>query len=114
MSVQYFVTGATSGLGGSVLKTLLAHVDSSTVVASSSNAEVESQFTEKGIQFRQANYDDSESLKKAFRGVVKLFFVSSPERNNEKRSKQHENVINAAKEASVGHVRGNLIISHSS
>jgi uncharacterized protein YbjT (DUF2867 family) len=109
MSVQYLVTGATSGLGGSVLRTLLAYAGNSNVVASSSRASAEPQFTEKGIQFRQADYDDSEMLKKAFKGVEKLFFVSSPEHDNEKRSMQHKNVINAAKEIGVGHVSQNLL-----
>jgi uncharacterized protein YbjT (DUF2867 family) len=101
---QYLITGATGGLGGIILSHLLAKLPSSGVIASSSRPGAESQFTSKGILFRHADYDSPETLLKAFRGVDKLFFVSSNTYDNEKRTIQHRNVVEAAKAAGVGHV----------
>ncbi|KAI9802300.1 MAG: hypothetical protein M1833_001806 [Piccolia ochrophora] len=50
------------------------------------------------------DYNDPNSLEKAFSGVERLFFVSSSTFNNEQRIRQHANVIAAAKKVGVGQV----------
>ena len=45
-----------------------------------------------------------QSLERAFAGVANLLFVSSNTFNNDLRSRQHKNVINAAARVGVGHV----------
>ncbi|KAK2867902.1 hypothetical protein FQN49_003357 [Arthroderma sp. PD_2] len=105
--IKYLVTGASSGLGGSVLATLYKNVsDPSQVAAASSRAEtgLKLQQAYPGIQFRKLDYNDPSSLVEALQGVERLFFVSSPEVNTEIRNKQHERVVAAAVEAGVGHV----------
>ncbi|KAK2749627.1 hypothetical protein FQN57_005849 [Myotisia sp. PD_48] len=106
-SIKYLVTGATSGLGGSILKTLYEHVpDPSTIAAASSRATSGEKLLQQypGIQFRMVDYDNADSLLSAFVGVERLFFVSSPEFDTSRRNRQHGNVVKAAKDAHVGHV----------
>lgn len=106
ITLKYLITGATGGLGAGVLEHLSKHLPNSDFAASSSRPEAAQKFEESGIQFRRADYNDTQSLEKAFEGVEKLLFVSSSTRtfDNELREKQHRNVIEAAKAAAVGHV----------
>ncbi|KAL9609554.1 MAG: hypothetical protein Q9167_005686 [Letrouitia subvulpina] len=57
-----------------------------------------------GVEIRLAQYDDLSSLRLTFEGIEKLFFVSSNTFDSEKRTKQHENVVQAAKETKVQHI----------
>lgn len=105
--VKYLVTGASSGLGGSVLATLYRNVsDPSQIAAASSRLETGQKLQQDypGIQFRRLDYNDPKSLVESLAGVERFFFVSSPEVNTEKRNKQHERVVKACVEAKVGHV----------
>ena len=102
--MKFLITGATGGLGKGVLSHLAKHVPGEDFAASSSRADAARQFEDDGIQFRHADYDDLDSLKKAFQDVEKLLFVSSSTFDNEKRTIQHGNVIAAAKTAGVRHV----------
>ncbi|EFR03545.1 hypothetical protein MGYG_06541 [Nannizzia gypsea CBS 118893] len=104
---KYLVTGASSGLGGSVLATLYQNIpDPSQIAAASSRFETGEKLQQAypGIQFRHLDYNDSKSLVEALQGVERFFFVSSPDVNTEKRNKQHEQVVKASIEAKVGHV----------
>ncbi|KAM5450196.1 hypothetical protein MaudCBS49596_004571 [Microsporum audouinii] len=105
--VKYLVTGASSGLGGSVLATLYKNIsDPSQLAAASSRPQtgLELQNAYPGIQFRCLDYNDPKSLVDALQGIERFFFVSSPEVNTEKRNRQHEQVVKASVEAKVGHV----------
>jgi NAD(P)H dehydrogenase (quinone) len=57
---------------------------------------------EKGITIIKGDYNDYNSLLKAFKGIEKLYFISSSDVEN--REKHHENVIKAAVESKVKHV----------
>ncbi|EEH35035.2 hypothetical protein PAAG_06082 [Paracoccidioides lutzii Pb01] len=106
-TANYLVTGSTSGLGASVLATLYKSVNNpAQIIASSSRAEAadELQKDYPGTQFRITNYDDLSGLENAFKGVERLFFVSTPTVDVTRRAQQHSNVIEAAKKATVGHV----------
>ena len=104
MAFKILVTGVTGGLGRSVLDTLLEHVPASSLAASSSNRSTAAILRNKGVEFRWVDYNVPESLQEAFKGVDKLFFVSTSEVNPEKRTKQHANVVEAAKAAGIKHV----------
>ncbi|KAI9739636.1 MAG: hypothetical protein M1834_006354 [Cirrosporium novae-zelandiae] len=104
MAIKYLITGATGGLGASILHHLSLQVAKADLVASSSRASAASQFEDVGIPFRQASYDNYTSLVNAFHDVEKLLFVSSPTMDNKQRERQHMNVIKAAKEAGVKHI----------
>ena len=56
---------------------------------------------EKGIEIRIGDYKYPESLEKSFKGVDRLYMVSSIGEANYPRSKQHLNVIEAAKKCNV-------------
>lgn len=112
MAPTILVTGVTGGLGASVLATLLNLVPVSTLAASSSNPSAAKVKVKEGVEVRLAQYDDLDSLRLAFEGIEKLFFVSSNTFDSVKRTKQHRNVLQAAKETKVQHVRMRLPISH--
>ncbi|RAH76731.1 NAD(P)-binding protein [Aspergillus japonicus CBS 114.51] len=102
--VQYLLTGVTGGLGAHVLEYFLAHVDPSTYAVASSNPAKAAEFTAQGLAFRTVNYDDPRTLATAFEEVENLFFVSSNTFDNERRRRQHQDVVDAAKRAGVKHI----------
>jgi NAD(P)H dehydrogenase (quinone) len=102
--IKYLITGATGGLGASIIGTLLTIVPASDIaISSSSPSNAESLLAKfPGTQFRVADYDKPETLDAAFAGVEKLFFVSG--NDFMKIVSQHGNVVEAAKKARIGHV----------
>lgn len=104
MPLKYLITGATGGLGEKVLAYFVANRPASEFAAASSRESNRKQFEDRGIAFRHANYDDPVCLESAFQDVENLLFVSTNVFDNEKRQKQHENFINAAKKVGVKHV----------
>lgn len=97
------VTGATGSYGAAAIDHLLAKgTDASDIAALVRNPEKATDLKAKGVEIRQGDYLDKDSLVKAFTGVDKLLFVSGSE--IETREAQHENVVKAAKEAKVGHI----------
>ncbi|KAJ5177607.1 uncharacterized protein N7500_000306 [Penicillium coprophilum] len=104
MTLKYLITGATGGLGAGVLSYLAANVPASEYAAASSKEENRKQFEDRGIAFRLASYDDPQTLETAFKDVENIFFVSTNTFDTEKRRKQHENFILAAKKMNVKHL----------
>ncbi|MCC6724231.1 MAG: SDR family oxidoreductase [Saprospiraceae bacterium] len=96
------VTGATGALGAATIDFLLEKTPASNIAALVRDEAKAAPLKEKGIEIRIGNYDDVPSMVKAFQGVDKLLFVSGSEIEN--RSEQHRNVVDAAKQANVGHV----------
>ncbi|MCJ1393766.1 hypothetical protein MMC18_006642 [Xylographa bjoerkii] len=95
-AVQILITGATGGLGASVLSHL--HVllpPASTIIASSSRLSTGPSFTARGIPFRHADYSDPATLRDA---------LTSNTFDNALRTTQHRHVIEAAKAAGIRHV----------
>lgn len=99
---KILVTGVTGPLGGSVLEFLAQKTDPSNLIAFARNKSKAETSIPDGVELRIGNYTDYDSLIKAFKGVDKLYFVSGSE--IDQRVKQHENIVNAAKEAGVSHV----------
>ncbi|MCJ1383384.1 hypothetical protein MMC17_006497 [Xylographa soralifera] len=103
--MQILITGATGGLGASVLSHLHSVLPpTSTLIASSSRPSTAPSFIARGIKFRHADYSDPATLRAAFTSIGKLLFVSSNTFDNALRTTQHRNVIEAAKAAGVGHI----------
>lgn len=94
------VTGASGNLGRAVANELLNRVEASEIAVLTRDKAKVADLEEKGIKVVQGDYDNYDSLVAAFKGVDKLYFVSGSDIAN--RMKQHENVVNAAKEAGVG------------
>ncbi|MFM2480296.1 SDR family oxidoreductase [Celerinatantimonas sp. YJH-8] len=93
------ITGATGQLGQFVIKHLLKRTSAHNIVALARNVDKAAAFTAQGIEVRQADYTQPQTLVTALQGVTKLLLISSSEVG--KRAIQHKNVIDAAKEAGV-------------
>lgn len=110
MTLKFLITGATGGLGSDVLAYLVANIPSSTYAAASSNEANREKFEKQGIAFRVTNFDDPFSLDVAFEDVENLFFVSTNVFDTERRAKQHQNVVDAAKRMGVKHVCAPIVV----
>ncbi len=93
------VTGATGQLGQLVIKYLLTKTSANKIIALVRNVDKARPLKELGIEVRQGDYSQPESLVNSLTGVSKLLLISSSEVGQ--RAPQHKNVINAAKEAGV-------------
>ncbi|MBC6998097.1 SDR family oxidoreductase [Cytophaga sp. FL35] len=97
------VTGSTGSFGSLVIEHLITKgIHKNDIAALVRDEEKASKVLPKGIQFRKGNYDNYRTLVEAFKDVDQLMFVSGSEIAT--REAQHKNVVNAAKEAGVGHV----------
>lgn len=95
------ITGASGQLGRQVAQLLIdAKVPNLAILARDASKVTE--LADQGVEVRIADYNDPESLRAAFQGVDKLYFVSSSDLQN--RAQQHANVVAAAKDAGVGHI----------
>ncbi|UTV99567.1 SDR family oxidoreductase [Marinomonas rhizomae] len=93
------VTGASGQLGRLVIDSLLEKTAASNIVAAVRSPEKVADLAEKGVQVHQADYTDQDSLVAAMQGVEKVLLISSSEVGQ--RTAQHNNIINAAKQAGV-------------
>ncbi|SFT40268.1 NAD(P)H dehydrogenase (quinone) [Lishizhenia tianjinensis] len=97
------ITGATGNYGGLTIKHLLNKgVAANQIVALVRDEAKAQDLKDKGVELRIGDYDNVESLKTAFQGIDQLLFISASD--VEKRLPQHENVMEAAKAAGVGHI----------
>ncbi|MCD1117591.1 SDR family oxidoreductase [Chryseobacterium turcicum] len=97
------VTGATGNLGASTINYLLNKgYSSANIVALVRDEEKAADLKNKGITLRIGDYSNYESLIAAFNGVEKVLLVSGTD--VVQRGNQHENVVNAAKDAGVKHI----------
>ena len=94
------IAGATGQLGRLVIQTLLKSVPASEIIAAARNPEKAKDLAALGIQVRHADYDQADTLVKAFQGADKLLLISASEIG--RRLPQHRAVIDAAKKAGVG------------
>lgn len=98
----YAVTGATGQLGRLVLDDLLRRVAPGDITAIARNTDALASYADKGVQLRQADYDDAASFADALQGVDRLLLISGNAVGE--RERQHGNVINAAKGAGVSYI----------
>ncbi|MFJ8243874.1 SDR family oxidoreductase [Peribacillus asahii] len=102
---QIVVTGATGQLGGLVIRHLLSlGVEADNIKGIVRSADKGAALKELGVQTVQADYDDPASLVQAFAGASKLLFVSGSTMDDIERIRQHANVVEAARNAGVGHI----------
>jgi NAD(P)H dehydrogenase (quinone) len=94
------VTGASGKLGRLVVTGLLdAGVPAEEVVALVRTPEKVADLAERGVQVRQADYDDAGAVEKAIAGTDRLLLISGSELG--KRVEQHGTVLRAAQAAGV-------------
>jgi NAD(P)H dehydrogenase (quinone) len=94
------VTGASGQLGRLVIEALLKKLPAGEIVAAVRHPEKVADLAARGVQVRQADYDQPASLATAFNGADKLLLISASEVG--RRVPQHRAVIEAAKAAGVG------------
>ena len=98
--MKYVITGATGHLGRLVVEALLERdVPADQIVAVGRALDRVGDLADRGVQVRAVDYNDVSSLREAFLDAQKVLLVSSSEVGQ--RTSQHQNVINAAKDAGV-------------
>jgi NAD(P)H dehydrogenase (quinone) len=94
------VTAATGQLGQHVIQSLLDRsVTAADIIAVVRNVEKAAPLAQRGIDIRQADYNDPDALAIAFAGVDKVLLISGSEVGQ--RREQHRNVIEATRAAGV-------------
>ena len=93
------VTGATGQLGTAVVTNLLKKTSANKIVALVRDESKASALKEKGVDIRVGSYDDPASLDRAMQGIEKVLLIAGTD--EDKRLRQHQNVIDAAKKAGV-------------
>lgn len=94
------ITGATGQLGKHVVAQLLEKLPAHQIAVAVRQPEKAASFAAQGVEVRAANYSDKTSVARAFQGATKVLLISGNELG--KRFEQHQNVIDAAREAGVG------------
>ncbi len=98
----YLITGSAGQLGQLVIDHLAQRVAKDDIIALVRSDAQKAAFEAKGIATRFGDYDKTETLIKAMRGVDRLLLISGSVIGE--RVRQHGNVIDAAKQAGVGHI----------
>ncbi|WP_374585286.1 NmrA family NAD(P)-binding protein [Pseudoduganella sp.] len=93
------VTGASGALGQLVVQGLLDKVPAAQIVAAVRDPAKVAHFAARGVQVRQADYNDPASVDAALAGAEKVLLVSSDTVGQ--RLPQHLNVVAAARRAGV-------------
>jgi NAD(P)H dehydrogenase (quinone) len=97
------VTGATGRLGRLVIESLLEHgTPAASIVAIGRETTKISDFRERGVQVREADYARPETLPAALEGVDRVLLISGTAVGQ--RVAHHRNVVDAAKNAGVGFI----------
>ncbi|MBB1079780.1 NAD(P)H-binding protein [Limosilactobacillus sp. STM2_1] len=94
--MKYGVTVATGKFGRTAVKELVKVVAPNNVVVIVRNAEKARKVLPAGIEIRQADYGDENSLSAALKGIDKLLFISSLPGGPVSRETQHRNIVTAA------------------
>lgn len=95
------ITGATGLLGRKVVEALLKKgIPTESLAVAVRDPKKSQDFALKGIDVRQADYEDVHSLERAFTGVDRLLLISS-QGDNDTRITHHKNAIFSAKAAGV-------------
>ncbi len=101
---KILVAGASGHLGRRVLEILRELGYTNFVGASRTPAKLQA-FTNAGIEIRQADFDEPESLRLAFQGIKRLLLISTDELHMPgARVRQHINAISVAKAAGIKHI----------
>jgi len=97
------VTGANGALGGEIVTSLLKITTADNLVASARDPQTMGEQQSMGIEIRQVDYDDTNTLSTAFEGIQVLVLVPSAA-PIEQRMQQNRDVIAAAKASGVSRI----------
>ncbi|WP_340030944.1 SDR family oxidoreductase [Paenibacillus sp. FSL K6-1122] len=108
--MKILVTGATGQLGSLVVEALLKNNSAKDVAVSVRNPEKAEALRTQGVDVRHGDFDQPETLEKAFAGVDRLLLIST-DGDNETRIRQHQAAIDAAKNAGVGFIAYTSVVN---
>ncbi|CAM0134873.1 hypothetical protein VKS41_000558 [Umbelopsis sp. WA50703] len=104
MGSKIILTGSTGKLGSVILNNLLQLVPPSDIIASVYNPSGHQDLKDKGIDVRQGDFNNPETLVSTFKGGDKLLLISLPSRDDDYRIRAQTAAIDAAKKAGVKHI----------
>ncbi len=107
------ITGATGHLGLATLNALVAKTAPAEIVAVVRDPQKAAGTLPQGVTVRTGDYNDPATLLAAFQGVGTVALISTSELEYDLRMRQHQNVIDAAKQAGVRHVVYTSVINPS-
>jgi NAD(P)H dehydrogenase (quinone) len=101
---MYVVTGSSGYVGAAVVENLLKDgIPPGQIRVTSRNEATLAKWRARGVDARNADFNDRAALIEAFRGADHLFLVSTME-VGAPRQRQHANAVEAARLAGVGHI----------
>lgn len=98
------ITGASGHLGKATIQFILKKYPPSKIITIARNPLKINDFTERGINIRQADYNDYTALIHAFKGVEKVLQISTIGVDMKTAKQQEQNVVNAMTENKVRHI----------
>ncbi|PTQ85432.1 NAD(P)H dehydrogenase (quinone) [Trichococcus patagoniensis] len=101
--MKLLVTGATGKFGTKVMEILLKTVPANQLAVSVRNPEKAEELRARGVDVRQGDFDQPETLDAAFAGIDRLLLISA-DGDNETRIRQHANAVAAAERAGVSFI----------
>lgn len=101
--MKLLVTGATGKLGSKIVNVLLAKVPADQLAVSVRNPEKAEDLRAKGVDVRHGDFDQPETLAAAIKGIDRLLIISA-DGDTETRIRQHNNAVDAAKNAGVSFI----------
>lgn len=106
MAQKLLVTGGSGNLGRLVLEALLRRgVAASDIIATTRNAAKLADLAAKGVEIREADFNDPASVRKAFAGADRVAIISTDAIDgNGTRIRQQTAAVAAAREAGVKHL----------
>jgi NAD(P)H dehydrogenase (quinone) len=99
---KILITGASGNFGRGATERMLKHVNASDLILMTRSPDALSDMADKGCSVRYGDFDDYDSLVKAFEGAEKMLMISGSRVGQ--RMPQHTNAINAAKACGVKYV----------
>lgn len=108
--MKLLVTGATGKFGSKVVETLLKTIPADQLAVSVRQPEKAKALKEQGVDVRQGNFDEPESLDVAFEGIDRLLIIST-DGDNDTRTHQHGNAVAAAKRAGIKFIAYTSIVN---
>jgi len=101
--MKTLVTGATGKLGSKIINFLMEEVPTEQLAVSVRDPAKAEGLKNKGVDVRQGDFEQPETLTTAFKNIDKILIISTTG-DNETRIRQHKNAVQAAEEAGVNFI----------
>ncbi|MFL1696389.1 NAD(P)H-binding protein [Weissella kandleri] len=100
----YGITSITGRFGQFALKELLKTIPADHIVGFARDIQKGQKMVPAGVTVRFGDFTQPETLTQAFQGIDRLLFISSIPGQQVSRGQQHQNVVQAAKQAQVARI----------